>query len=56
MYFVYFFSEQGDLVWLMILETLCYFNDAALKGRKQCQGKKEDEKLTIHQVPALHKG
>lgn len=41
---------------LMILGTLCYFNDAALQERKGCQGEKDDKKLTIHQVPALHKG
>lgn len=41
---------------LMISETLCYFNDAALKERKRCQGKKDDKTLTIHQVLALNKG
>lgn len=47
---------------LMLLETLykalgSHFNDAVLKERKGgCQRKEDDEKLTIHQVPTLHKG
>lgn len=51
-----FFSKQGDLMAITLLETLCHFNDAELKERKLCQGKKDDEKPTIHQVLALHKG